>query len=372
MQGLQSKKPIIKIVYIVAISLIFFAFIMVFYFSKDIQNTYKTMQDQQLEVILTGSRLKSLFSTQQIQLAKFLEDGKTSDIYFIQGTKKEILRMILQLESENFNLDEQSDYGRLMRTNEMLGVYIDALLYDDELRFEETYNLFLSASSSINLAIVFTDRILDSQYRQYNKLRLENDLKSRVSNIVTVLGGLTALFTSLFFYRFLTSKVSVLEVEGSQDSLTSLYNKRVLENYLKSMQSDSSESDVFSIAIMDIDHFKKVNDTYGHMFGDIIIKQIALKISSSIRPTDVAFRFGGEEFLIVFPQTNLEDAYKVCERIRTGIENEKYQHDLSEVNVTITIGLAESACKTDYHETITWADQNLYKGKRSGRNRTVL
>lgn len=372
MVNIRSKQSLIRSVYLISISLIFCAFTVIFYFNREIQHNFQRMQNDHIEVIIEGSRLKTLFSMQQIQIARFIEERKRSEVFIIQTIQQQIATALEQMEIVTFTQNERIEYQRLMRVNDKINEQVDILVKSIDATDQVKKNAFISANSSINLAIIFTDRILDSKYEQYNHLREENELKSRISSLINLLGGFIALFSSIFFYRFLSSNVAVLEEEGAKDALTGFYNKRSLQKYLDSSAiKNISEQDI-CISIMDIDDFKSINDRYGHVFGDEVIRNVANIISASIRPEDVAYRFGGEEFLIIFKKANLEESYKICERIRKCIAASHYEIQGDNVSLTITVGLALVNSQRNFSLAINLADKNLYLGKNSGKNKTVF
>ena len=125
--------------------------------------------------------------------------------------------------------------------------------------------------------------------------------------------------------------------------------------------------------ILDIDHFKKVNDTYGHQAGDEVIRVLADLITETMRTTDIIGRYGGEEFVVFLPNTDLNNAKIVAERLREKSERCPVLHEDTTISFTISIGLAEFSA--DYENTMVWledADQALYSAKHNGRNRVCL
>lgn len=159
------------------------------------------------------------------------------------------------------------------------------------------------------------------------------------------------------------------------DSLTNIANRRhfdlILENELKRGRGYSRS---VSLAMIDLDHFKQFNDKYGHPAGDQLLIAVAEKIRRTVRDTDLVARYGGEEFVIIFPETSGGSAYKVCERVRTAIENNQIVlKRYGKVGITISIGvatypqLAQSA-----QELIQKADLALYRAKKLGRNRVEV
>jgi len=158
-----------------------------------------------------------------------------------------------------------------------------------------------------------------------------------------------------------------MEKMSLTDDLTGLFNRRYLFNFLA--DKDTQEKG-FSIIMGDIDHFKKINDTYGHPFGDIVLKKIADTMISIIGEVGVVTRFGGEEFLIVLPNMISKDAYFYAEQLRTKIENLQIENCPS--GTTVSLGVVESSQGQDINEVIKIADELLYLAKKSGRNITKV
>ena len=125
-----------------------------------------------------------------------------------------------------------------------------------------------------------------------------------------------------------------------------------------------------TLIMADIDYFKNFNDTYGHLAGDIVLKNVARVIKESVRPTDIASRYGGEEFGIILPKTDINEALIVAERIRTSVEKEKVRLEEKELQVTISVGLTQYDSTTDKTKTelIERADKALFASKKGGRN----
>ncbi len=149
-----------------------------------------------------------------------------------------------------------------------------------------------------------------------------------------------------------------------RDHLTNLYNRRYLFDYLELLKNRANK---MSLAIIDIDHFKAVNDTFTHIAGDEVLKGIAAFLTAFSRETDIAARYGGEEFVVVFPEASLEQAFLACERLRSTIENHHWNEAYPELKVTLSIGLV-SGNINDYEKLLADADKKLYEAKASGRN----
>ncbi|MFN3531882.1 MAG: diguanylate cyclase [Candidatus Brocadia sp.] len=160
---------------------------------------------------------------------------------------------------------------------------------------------------------------------------------------------------------------------NTMDSLTGIYNRRFLEARLKDeFERHRRYSRHLSLIMLDIDFFKKINDAYGHQCGDFIIKSLALQIASIIRKTDIFARYGGEEFCCILPETNLNHALDLAEKLREAVANQNYNYRDLSINVTISLGVAElQASDPSPDFLLKKADDALYEAKRMGRNKIV-
>ena len=159
------------------------------------------------------------------------------------------------------------------------------------------------------------------------------------------------------------------------DALTGLNNRRQFESRLSQETATAKRKNKPLCCIMlDIDHFKKVNDTYGHAAGDFVLKNVANVISREVREYDIASRYGGEEFCILLPDTNIEEAEFVAQRLRTAVEKTDIDvPDLGVLNVTISVGVSKFEKTYENPEILHQkADIALYEAKRAGRNRVVV
>jgi two-component system cell cycle response regulator len=157
------------------------------------------------------------------------------------------------------------------------------------------------------------------------------------------------------------------------DPLTGLYNRRYLDAHLRSTVARAeATSKPVCVLVFDIDHFKEVNDTYGHDAGDDVLREFAERLRRGVRNIDLVSRYGGEEFLLVMPETDAEFAGAVAERLRSDVEKVAFQTRSGTFPVTVSIGIAEWQGASDTAEAlIKRADTALYSAKRSGRNRVV-
>ena len=158
------------------------------------------------------------------------------------------------------------------------------------------------------------------------------------------------------------------------DALTGLYNRRYMESHVGTLvEQAQSRGKPLTVLVLDIDYFKSVNDNHGHDAGDDVLREFALRIRKSIRGIDLACRYGGEEFVVVMPETDLAVATMVAERLRRRIASEPFpiQKGSRTVEVTISIGIAALGGDDNAAGVLKRADQALYRAKRDGRNRVV-
>lgn len=155
------------------------------------------------------------------------------------------------------------------------------------------------------------------------------------------------------------------------DSLTGAYNRRYLDIRLaEEMNRSIRYGTIFSISLIDIDHFKEINDTFGHQVGDSVLKELIQIMKDNSRETDIIARYGGEEFVIIYPCTPKSGVLTQVERLREVVEGHKFKE--LERPMTISIGAADSAGKVTAEQVVQEADSNLYLAKNRGRNRCVI
>ncbi len=175
--------------------------------------------------------------------------------------------------------------------------------------------------------------------------RYRDELESRVSNLVLI---------------------DSLRTAATTDALTGVANRgRLREALHAATQQASRQHQPLCVAMLDVDHFKKVNDVHGHAAGDEVLRQVAAIMVGSVRPYDIVARYGGEEFVVLFSGTDLDEASVICERLRSAVEM-----NTAPVAVTISLGLARfDPAVDDDDQVIARADALLYEAKQSGRNR---
>jgi diguanylate cyclase (GGDEF)-like protein len=166
-------------------------------------------------------------------------------------------------------------------------------------------------------------------------------------------------------------KVHLLQLRTSYDALTGLPLRRILDESFASMNKELGADGLY-LLLLDIDHFKKVNDNYGHLNGDIVLRSLALNISNNIRRSESMYRYGGEEFIVVLHASNDQDAVAIAERLRRDIARLETIAGEHLIRVTFTGGLTRIHKGESLREVLERADIALYTGKKSGRNCSQL
>ncbi|NLJ70197.1 MAG: GGDEF domain-containing protein [Clostridiaceae bacterium] len=158
--------------------------------------------------------------------------------------------------------------------------------------------------------------------------------------------------------------------EANTDPLTGLFNRRYADNFFNKLSNGQIEP-VWCIAMLDIDDFKLINDTYGHQIGDLVLKLLSSLIKTSLRKTDYVFRWGGEEFLILIKDIDVSVAFNILDKLRARLESETVVIHDNVLKITVTIGV----CSLDVHnveQSIDECDRLMYKGKVSGKNQVIM
>jgi len=166
-----------------------------------------------------------------------------------------------------------------------------------------------------------------------------------------------------------------LEEEASTDTLTGLSNRRVFDRRMTQEHRRAKRyGKPYAMLMLDIDHFKRVNDDYGHPAGDAVLSRLAQVINLQVRDVDTVARYGGEEFVVIFPEIDGAAAKEVAERMRRAVAETSFQlQDGQQIHITVSIGISSFPdCATDAETAVSNADQALYAAKQAGRNRVTL
>ena len=237
---------------------------------------------------------------------------------------------------------------------------------------------FISFTTQINAIRTSLDII---QETFTNETGLLNSIRNNLTGatfifLAQLIVFIIAVIGLLGSICYTTKRYLVEKRNALVDSLTQLYNKKAILFHLRQELLRSERyGHPTTVAILDIDFFKRYNDTNGHIAGDNLLKRIGRILHESVREYDEVGRFGGEEFVIVFPETHIKDAALVCERIREIIEDTKFvgQHNMPNKKITVSVGLAEVKGKKRVKQNtiLGKADEYLYKAKQTGRNQVL-
>jgi len=165
--------------------------------------------------------------------------------------------------------------------------------------------------------------------------------------------------------------VKKLEANSLLDPLTQVYNKKGILNFLEKFLANfvRYKKEPFSVLMLDIDYFKKINDTYGHLAGDFVLKEFVKIIRDKIRSSDILGRFGGEEFVLILPNTKVSGALKLAQRIKDEVENHLFEYGKDKIKFTTSIGITSSSLNDNVETLLERVDEALYDAKKKGRNR---
>jgi diguanylate cyclase (GGDEF)-like protein len=317
-----------------------------------------------LRKIMVDRTLERLFSEEGIPLKYTGYQGKA-----VVGTLKKVKELEWGVVAEK---DRQEAYAEIVRLRNLtLGLFAGVLL------------LIGLCAYLLGLSIVRPLARLTKGADKVSGGDLEVDLpvlsRSEVGYLTQVFNQMVARLRKgreqlASANEALKDKNKELEILSITDSLTGLYNrKHLMESLTKEIGRSRRYERPFALLIIDIDHFKKFNDAYGHLAGDDVLRKMGNVFRESIRNCDYAARYGGEEFIIFMPEIGQDDGVKAAERIRGSVAKEKIDANGHSVTVTISVGIASfPEHGDDAQAIISKADEALYQAKRRGRDRVVL
>jgi diguanylate cyclase (GGDEF)-like protein len=208
------------------------------------------------------------------------------------------------------------------------------------------------------------DRILGTLVAGSRKKSTLDDDVLRMIEVIAIQAAQAVLRAQLF---------EQMERMAITDGLTGLLNHRTFQSRADEALAQAKRYDrKCSVILTDIDHFKSVNDTYGHPTGDAVLKGVARILRDKARDTDIVARYGGEEFALIMPETDAKGAQVIAERIREAVKAEVFQTELGPLKITMSLGIATCPDHgTEKQALVDLADQCLYFAKRNGRNQSV-
>lgn len=349
--------------------------------------------------------LISIFSS--IMLIRYILKYRKLEKQILPTKENHILRQILEISFEKGRLNKTSpklieilkrnysiDYCTILIKNSR-GYYIVSSnidpIYHDELE-EHINHTYLELKAGAKIA--YSEHILSYptardrsiKYCYFIPLRIDNEIIGGllIENISTN-SPINSKIIETEFWNIVIKDIAIalrnliysdkILTVATVDPLTNVYNRRYMEEDIgNKIVRHKERSSVFSIAMMDIDHFKKFNDTYGHQFGDLVLQKVSQYIKDNLRELDCIYRYGGEEFCICFNNASNDVIYPRLEDIRTGISNMMVENENKiQASVTASFGLSEYPSNgLDLKTLIDKADGALYCAKECGRNRTII
>ena len=236
-------------------------------------------------------------------------------------------------------------------------------LYAEEEKIISRSNEFISSGEINNVQKLQTEykNLLDN----YKKLFKQSKRLIRMSDKMEAELAITKAELEKYSKK--------LKMQATTDTLTGLANRRkiteLLKEEIKKLEEDNNNN--FNIIMLDIDFFKKVNDNYGHPMGDEVIKKVSNHMQDKVGSEGIVGRFGGEEFLTILYNNDIQQAALLADQIRNDIERKKIEFEGKQISVTVSMGIACSAETAVYQELLNKADERLYKAKENGRNQVI-
>ncbi|HEY5602352.1 MAG TPA: diguanylate cyclase [Gammaproteobacteria bacterium] len=227
------------------------------------------------------------------------------------------------------------------------------------------------SSRLVNMPVIVVTGANDTEAREKAFIAGANDFIGKTSDHVEFLARVRAHVKLSQTIQELEQSRRYLKEQANTDPLTRLANRRsFFSSASASLAQMLRQNEDFSIIILDIDHFKRINDTYGHQAGDMVLQQLATVLATAIREGDTLARIGGEEFVVASPYTNRLAAIVLSERLRKAVENAEFVFEGNRIPVTISLGIASmNKGDDDVDKLLGIADSRLYLAKQKGRNR---
>ena len=245
-----------------------------------------------------------------------------------------------------------------------------SLMIEQQPRFHETavFRVIALAATLMLMFIAYRVRVAQLRVRQQTLQRMVDertaDLEREKRKLESTNNEKAQLLVQV------ADAAKAYERLSNEDSLTGLANRRELDRVLaREFDRAVRTGRQLSVALADLDYFKNINDRYSHAVGDQVLRKVARILQAGCRSIDIVGRYGGEEFVLVFPEAGLDTARQICERLRLAIEGHDWQGIKSGISLTMSFGLVEFSGETNAEELLARADKRLYEAKEGGRNR---
>jgi len=212
------------------------------------------------------------------------------------------------------------------------------------------------------LSKILDNLMQDTKAMQLDALRAYDELKDTQARVAQAEARIEQL----------TLEIEQVSRTAQQDHLTGALNRRGMENAFEREFGRADRTGMpLSVALLDIDHFKKLNDSLGHDAGDVALAHLARVVKESLRPTDILARYGGEEFVIIMPETSVEEGIQVMVRVQRELTKNFFLHDNQKVLITFSAGVSQRHPEEGQEDLVKRADGALYRAKHAGRNRVI-
>jgi len=309
-------------------------------------------------------------------LAASIKDHKLD-----QTIKNQIKNQLYMVEELLKNAQEMKYFNSSKFVNTLLDSqkkaisFIERELLNKEYITSNGLEIFNTITQNINFLNKLYYKNVENLENYYNDTIKNKNLIKSLIILVCILSIVVVILINLFYYAKIQKYIKKIEHLNIIDPMTQLYNRRFLENFIeKFVNQTQREEELFTILMIDIDFFKKVNDTYGHAMGDKVILKVTEVLLESTRKSDLAIRYGGEEFMVLLHATDAQSATVVTQKIKDNFKAITFQsNDGKFFHKTLSIGVSEfPKDANNIWECIKLADKALYKAKNSGRDKVVI
>lgn len=340
--------------------------------AKKIAVTISVFMEEEIDMFEKLSYTEDIYESNMIDYYNRIQEllyniRKNTNVEYVYITKKISEDKIMYLvDGQDKNSDSFSPMASLEASNKYMDlVYESKSELSTEIENYERWGKLITGYSPIKgakeniVAVVGVDISLDTI----------NELRKPVNRIIVIGGGIFNLIGIIILNNMLNSRCDAVDI----DSLTGLLNKRNLDYYLKkAIKKSKSKNKNVCLMMIDVDEFKGINDRYGHLLGDGVLKNIGMIITESTRSSDMCFRFGGDEFIIILPYADINQAKEVGNRIMEKIRKSININSCGEnIGITLSIGLAQWENGMEIDRLIELADENMYEAKSRGKNKVI-
>lgn len=287
----------------------------------------------------------------------------------LEGEIKQVNKRFSDLVGYSANELEGSHIEKVMDSG--VRFFFNSMLYPKLMMEKEVQEVYLSFKTKFEEArpVMFNAEVVESDEAIYcyiipvaQRAEYTKEIRTINKKLEETVKEKTRLHEELLTMN------KRLKYHAERDSLTSLYNRRMFLKKLTQLHEEFEKvNQLFSICILDVDHFKQVNDRYGHLTGDQVLIGLANEMTDFLDSKCTLARFGGEEFIILFPGYNQQDAYKLANQFREHVRQQSWDG----VAITISMGISEAAPSRSVTDIVAGADMALYKAKNEGRDRVI-